>query len=128
MGPGRIRSGIFTILLLLFISSEVDAQLFKRATVRRVEKEMNGPKRKAKQPREVRSAIKEQKKQEARQKKQYNKAVEENRERHFSMQSNDVQERMKLDARERRIRDKERRKSELRKARKSGSKKKYKRR
>lgn len=128
MGSGRITSYIFTILMLLAISSEADAQFLKRANVRRAEKEIGRTNRKVKQPREVSKAVKAQKKQKARQKKQYNKAVKEDREHRISIQSSEVQERMKLDTKEIRIRNKERQKNEIKQARKSGRSKKYKRR
>ena len=128
MGSGRLTSYIFAILLLFLISSEADAQLFKRATIRRTEKNIAGSNRKVIQSPKVRKAIKEQKKQQAREKKLYNTAVQKDREHRISNQSSDVQERMKLDNKERKIRDKERRKNEVRKARKSGSSRKYKRR
>jgi hypothetical protein len=128
----RLSSVIFTMVLLLFVIPEADAQLFKRASARKTEKQISGASRRVrggqKEPREVRKAVRSQEKKEALQKKQYRKAVRQNRERHISIQSVEVQERMKQNETERKIRAKEKRRSDAKRARQSGSSKKYKRR
>jgi hypothetical protein len=128
----RLLSLVFALFLLLVVTPDADAQLFKRASARKTEKQISGASRRVrgdqKEPREVRKAVRSQEKKEALQKKQYRKAVRESRERHISIQSMEVRERMEQDEKERKIRAKEKRRSEAKRARQSGRSKKYKRR
>ncbi|MCA1757092.1 MAG: hypothetical protein LC649_06515 [Bacteroidales bacterium] len=128
----RISTVIFAMGLLFFVTPDAEAQLFKRVSVKKTEKQISGANRRVKkdqkEPREVRGAVRAQEKKEALQKKQYRRAVRESRERHVSIQSMEVRERMKQDEKERKIREREKRKIEAKRARKSGSSKKYKKR
>lgn len=100
-----------------------------RRSVRKVEKGMAGSKRKeGKSARAAAKAMKAQEKQEARRRKEQEKALDENRKRHYSIQTADVQTRMKENENDIKLRDKERKKKARQDARKPGSaKKKYRR-
>ncbi len=127
-------SGFLIIILVMLISSESSAvaqtSIFDRWKARKTEKKISGSKRKVqkekkiREPRAVTKAKKEQAKREANLKNDYKKIVEENKKRHFDIQSEDVQERMKENEKEIKAREKEKRKA----ARKAGRKarKKYK--
>jgi len=127
-------SSLLLILFIMLIAGESAAvaqtSVFDRWKARRTEKNMSGSKRKVakekkiREPRSVTRAKKEQAKREAALKKDYQNLVEENKERHFEIQSDEVKERMKQNEKEIKAREKARRKAVRQAGRKA--RKKYK--
>lgn len=122
----------FRILVLLFVmfiaaDSVVSAQssIFRRWKARKTEKKMAGPERrvrdtkKAREPRAVTRARKEQEKRQAQLRKDYEKAVKINRQRNFDIQTDNVKERMKQNEKAIKRREKERKKAIRRAGRKA---------
>ncbi|MFO7851719.1 MAG: hypothetical protein ACQERS_11665 [Bacteroidota bacterium] len=121
---------IFIIVILLGGENIAMSQtsIFDRWKARRIERKMNGEKRKVskekkiKEPRSVIRAKREQEKREAEIRKAYKKTLNENKERHINIQSEEVQERMKQNEKEIKAREKARRKA-IRKAGREARKK-----
>jgi len=122
---------LIILMVLMFAGeniAEAQTNIFHKWKAKRIEKKMSGKKRKAprekkiKEPRSVTKAKKDQAKREARLKKDYQKAVEGNRERHFEIQSDAVKERMKQNEKDIKAREKARRKA-VRKAGREARKK-----
>ena len=126
--------GVLTVVFVMLLAGENTASaqtsIFDRLKARRIEKRMSGNKRKdtkekkIREPRSVTKAKKEQARREADKKNDYKKAVQDNRQRHYDIQSDEVKERMKQNEKDIKTREKEKRKAE----RKAGrmARKKYK--
>lgn len=124
-----------TVVLIMLVAGEhaasAQTSIFDRWKTRRIEKKMDGNKRKEtrekkiREPRSVTKAKKKQAKREADIKSDYKKMVQENRQRHYDIQSDEVKARMKQNEKDIRAREKERSKAE----KKAGriARKKYKR-
>ncbi|MEA1886807.1 MAG: hypothetical protein U9N72_06335 [Bacteroidota bacterium] len=123
---------LLIILIVILIGGEnittAQTSIFDRWKARRIERKMNGEKRKVSQekkirePRSVIKAKREQEKREAELRKAYEKSLKENKERHFNIQSEEVRERMKQNEKEIKAREKARRKA-IRKAGRKARKK-----
>lgn len=121
------------MIMLIFMVSGPVASAQSRAKTRRIEKRMAGNARKApkeakiKQPKAVIKAQKKQQQNESRLKKSNERAIKANKERHFSIQTEDVKARMKQNEKDIQLREKERKKKARQDSRKKGSaKRKYK--
>jgi hypothetical protein len=130
----RFTAYLLFVIIILFSGEQVMVAQGSKRSVRRVERKLAGGKRKSprekkvKQPRAVMKAQKAQQKRDAKNEKDYKKSLKQNKKRHFSIQTEDVQNRMKQNEKETRTRDKDRKKREKRQARAPGSaKKKYRR-
>ncbi|MGM0666948.1 MAG: hypothetical protein ACQETA_06470 [Bacteroidota bacterium] len=119
---------IFVLLVAGESVAEAQTSIFDRWKARRIEKKMSGSKRKVakekkiSEPRSVTKAKKEQAKREDKLRDDYQKATREERNRHFNIQTADVQERMKQNEKEIEAREKEKRKA-MRKAGRKARKK-----
>ena len=123
---------LMMLLLTLFGAGDLSAQSGRRAA-RKVEKQMSGSRRKVgkesrvREPRAVTKAKRKQEKNESQRDKEYKRSLKDNKNRHFSIQTDEVKERMKQNQMELKQREKEKRKRARKDARKPGNaKKKYK--
>jgi hypothetical protein len=123
---------ILIIIFLMLVAGESVAKaqttIFDRWQARRIEKKMSGSRRKVekekkiREPRSVTRAKKEQAKREEKLRNDYKKTIGESRNRHFDIQTTDVQERMKQNEKEIIAREKAKRKA-MRKATRKARKK-----
>ncbi|MBS0010387.1 MAG: hypothetical protein KFF49_03200 [Bacteroidales bacterium] len=120
------------ISLIMLVGGEnltmAQTNVFDKWKARRIEKKMKGERRKVstdkkiKEPRTVTRAKKEQSKREDERGKAYLRAVDENKQRHYEIQTDNVRERMKQNEKEIKAREKERKKA-IRKAGRKARKK-----
>lgn len=129
------KPGIIFLLVVILLAGCPELIAQTGGNTRRVEKRMAGNKRKApkeakiKQPKAVTKAQRAQKKKQDKRDKDYSKAVKGNKSRHYSIQTNDVKERMKQNEKDLKLREKEKRIAERKRNRqKDSAKKRFKRR
>ena len=130
----RITGILLIIFALLAVTGGDLYSQGNRFKIRGIEKSVAGKKRKkqkeakVREPRAVTKAKRTQEKKEAKREKEYQKSVEAGKKRHYEIQGDGVQERMKQNEKETTLRDRERKKRMRQEARKSGASRKYKRR
>ena len=123
-----LRRSLLFIFLTVFILGPCSAQSSFKSSGKNPEKALFGKrsgktkKIKAKEPRSVLKAKREQERNEKRLKKEYAQSVERSRERAYAIQSPDVQARMKQDQKDIAVRDKEKKKNIKAGSRRAGKK------